>query len=70
MKKVQKKEKVEKKPLIKTKVKYDNSIEVEMKNPSNTILGKVFIYLLVIGMTVLSLVGLIVLIIRAMSGQG
>lgn len=56
--------KKEKAPLLKTKVKLDNSVEVEMKNPSNTLLGKIFIYLLVIGMTVLSLVSLVLLIIE------
>lgn len=65
MKKQQKNElKKEKSPFIKTKVKVDNSIEVEMKNPSNTVLGKIFIIVLIVGMTVLSLVGLIMLLIQ------
>jgi len=54
-----------KEPMIKTKVKPDNSIEVELKNPAQSLLGKIFIYLLVFGMTGASLVGLIYLIIKA-----
>lgn len=56
--------KKERQPLAKTKVKLDNSIEVELKNPSKTLIGRVFVWLLVIGMTVLSLASLIILIIQ------
>lgn len=56
--------KTEKQPLAKTRVRLDNSIEVELKNPSKTVIGKVFVWLLVIGMTVLSLASLIILIIQ------
>jgi hypothetical protein len=55
----------EKKPLIKTKVKPDKAIEVEIqKSPSKTVAGKVTIILIVVGMTVLMLVSLILLIIE------
>lgn len=56
-----------KEPLIKTKVKPDNSIEVELKNPANSILGKVFIYILVFGMVGGSLVALLYLILEAIN---
>ena len=56
--------KQEKQPFVKTRVKPDNSVEVELKNPSKTFLGKLFVILIVIGMTVVSLLGLILLIIQ------
>ena len=59
------KKKTEKKPLIKTKVKRDNTVEVEIqKTPDKTIVGKVIILILVFGMSVLMLVSLIMLIIQ------
>lgn len=57
----------EKTPFVKTKVKPDNSIEVELKNPAKTLLGKIFIYIIVFGMTVLSVVALVLLLIEAAS---
>jgi len=59
-----KKVKKEKQPIVKTRTRLDNSIEVELKNPSNTLIGKIFVWLIVIGMTVLSLASLIILIIQ------
>jgi len=59
--------KKERTPLLKTKVKLDNSVEVELKDPSKSLLGKIFVYLIVIGMTVLSLVSLILLIVEVSS---
>lgn len=58
------KKQTNKNQFIKTKVKADNSIEVELKNPSKTVLGKIFIIILVAGMTILGLVGLILLMIQ------
>lgn len=51
--------KKKKDPLIKTKVRRDQSIEVEMKSPTNSKLGKVLIVILVAGMTVFTLFGLV-----------
>lgn len=58
------KTKKERIPLAKTKVKPDNSVEVELRDPSKTVLGKIFIIVLVAGMTVLSLVSLVYLLIQ------
>jgi hypothetical protein len=55
--------KKDKEPFIKTKVKPNHSIEVEMKSPIKTTAGKVFIIILVLLMTVLGLAGLIYLMI-------
>lgn len=42
--------KVEKEHLIKTKVKADNSIEVEIKkNPGKTTIGKIVAWLIIVG---------------------
>ncbi len=61
---VKKKTSQEKKPLIKTKVKPNKAVEIEIqKSPSKTVAGKVAIILIVFGMTVLLLVSLILLII-------
>ncbi|MGD9886833.1 MAG: hypothetical protein AB7T03_02575 [Bacilli bacterium] len=55
----------EKTPFIKTKVKPNNSVEIEIqKNPAKTLLGKILIYVLVIGMTLLGAIALIALIIE------
>ncbi|MGD9604580.1 MAG: hypothetical protein AB7V00_00310 [Bacilli bacterium] len=57
--------KIEKTPFIKTKVKPNNSVEVEIqKNPANTLIGKILIYVIVIGMTLLGAVALIALMIE------
>lgn len=58
-----------KQPLIKTKVKADNSIEVEMRNPVNSKFGKVIVWILIAGMTVLGLFGLIYLMIEVGSNM-
>lgn len=57
--------KAEKKPLIKTKVKRDNAIEIEIqKTPAKTVVGKIIILILVFGMSLLMLVSLIMLMIQ------
>ena len=62
---MKKKHKQEKKAFIKTKVKPNNSIEVEIqKNPAQTLVGKIFLFVIVGGMTLLGLVALIMLIIE------
>lgn len=58
-----------KQPFIKTKVKPDNSVEVEMRNPINSKLGKIIIWILIAGMTVLGLFGLIMLMIEVGSNM-
>jgi len=62
---VKNRKKAEKKPLIKTKVKRDNAIEIEIqKTPDKTVVGKIIILILVFGMSLLMLVSLIILIIQ------
>lgn len=56
-----------KEPMIKTKVKPDRSIEVELKTPSKSKLGKFLIIILVAGMTVFTLFGLIYAMIEVMN---
>ena len=56
-----KNKKVQKEPVIKTKVKADNSIEVEVKkNPGKTLTGKIVAWLIIAGTVLVPLVGLIV----------
>lgn len=58
----------EKQQAIKTKVKRDNSVEVEfVKNPKDTLLGKIFLYLVIAGMVILPVVILIIVMIQAFS---
>ncbi|GEM_PF-641923 len=65
VRKVKKENKTKKKPFIKTKVKPNNAIEVEIqKNPANTVLGKILIFVIVFGMALLGLVALIILIVQ------
>jgi hypothetical protein len=65
VRKVKKDNKNEKTPFIKTKVKANNSIEVEIqKNPANTLVGKILIYVIVVGMTLLGAAALIFLMIE------
>lgn len=60
--------KKEKQQAIKTKVKRDNSVEVEfVKNPKDTLLGKIFLYLVIAGMVILPVVILIIVMIQAFS---
>ncbi len=55
-----KNKKVQKDPVIKTKVKADNSIEVEVKkNPGKTLTGKIVAWLIIAGTVLVPLVGLI-----------
>lgn len=66
--KVKKEIKKEKQHAIKTKVKRDNSVEVEfVKNPKDTLLGKIFLYLVIAGMVILPVVILIIVMIQAFS---
>lgn len=59
--------KVEKEHLIKTKVKADNSIEVEIKkNPGKTTTGKIVAWLIIAGTVLVPLAGLIYILIEAM----
>jgi len=55
-----------KEPMIKTRVRRDQSIEVELKSPTKSTLGKVLIIIIVAGMTVFTLFSLIYLMIQAM----
>lgn len=60
-----KKETPTKQKAIKTKVRKDNSVEVEfVKNPKDTLLGKIFLYLVIAGMVILPLVILIIVMIE------
>lgn len=56
----------EKKPFAETRVKPDNSVEVEFKkNPSETTLGKILLLLIVSGMILLPVVLVIILLFKA-----
>lgn len=58
-----KKNKKDDKPFIKTRKRIDNSIEIELqKSPAKTIPGKILIYLVVGGMALVPLAGLIYLL--------
>ncbi|HHX79188.1 MAG TPA: hypothetical protein GX695_05505 [Acholeplasmataceae bacterium] len=60
-----KKTKKDKKPFVKTRVKRDNSIEVEIqKSPAKTLLGKIFLILVIFGTVVVPVVALIYLMIQ------
>jgi hypothetical protein len=62
---VKNEKKIDKNPVIKTKQKPNNSIEVEIsKAPQKTLFGKIVIWVLIGGMTVLGLVALIVVMIQ------
>lgn len=59
--------KVDKKPIITTKVKSDNSVEVQVtKNPGKTVFGKVVAWIIIVGTIVVPIVGLIFLIASTM----
>jgi len=62
--KVKNEKKKDKQQFIKTRVRPNNSIEVEMRSPSKTLLGKIFIIIIVATMSLLGLVGLIFLMIQ------
>ncbi|MGI6710016.1 MAG: hypothetical protein ACOX4W_01020 [Bacilli bacterium] len=63
-----KKTKKEKKPLLETRVKPDNSVEVELKkNPAETIFGKILLLLIIAGMILVPLILVIKLLIDAMN---
>lgn len=58
--------KAERKPVITTRTRMDNSIEVEIKkNPAKTTLGKILIYLIVAGTILVPIISLIMSIIQA-----
>lgn len=55
----------DKKPFVKTRVKRDNTIEVEIqKSPAKTLLGKIFLILVILGTVVAPVVALIYLMIQ------
>lgn len=59
--------KVDKKPIITTKVKSDNSVEVQVtKNPGKTVFGKVVAWIIIVGTIIVPIVGLIFLIASTM----
>lgn len=54
------------KKLVKTKVRHDNSIEVDFqKNPKDTLIGKILLYLIVAGTVLVPIAGLIYALIQA-----
>ena len=63
-----KKKKTEKQPFIKTRTRMDNSIEVELqKSPAKTKIGKLLLYLVVIGTVLLPVALLIYVMITTMN---
>ncbi len=57
--------KSKKAPVIKTRTKMDNSIEVEIqKSPAKTTLGKILIYLIVAGTVLVPIIGLIMAMLK------
>ena len=62
-----KNKKSEKKPMIQTKVKKDNSIEVSVtKNPGKTLGGKIVAWFIIAGTVLVPLACLIYLLVLAM----
>lgn len=54
------------KKLVKTKVRHDSSIEVDFqKNPKDTVIGKILLYLIVAGTILVPIAGLIFALIQA-----
>lgn len=61
-----KNKKVEKERMIKTKVKADNSIEVEIKkDPGKTLTGKIVAWLIIAGTVLVPVAGLVYLLVLA-----
>lgn len=61
-----KNKKVKKEHMIKTKVKADNSIEVEIKkNPGKTLSGKIVAWLIIAGTILVPVAGLVYLLVIA-----
>ena len=59
-----KKNKQKKDPIIVTKTRVDNSIEVEIrKSPQKTVSGKILIIVILAAMVVLPVVGLIIVLV-------
>ena len=55
----------EKKPLIKTKHKLDNSIEIQVtKSPAKTLSGKIFAWLIIAGTVLVPVAGLLYLLFQ------
>ena len=66
--KVDKEKTKQTKKLVRTKVRADKSIEVEFqKHPKDTIIGKILLYLIIIGTVILPVALLIYVIIEAFS---
>ncbi len=64
-KKVNKNEKDNKKPFIKTKAKMDNSVEVELtKSPAKTTGGRILVWVIAIGTILVPVCALIALLIQ------
>lgn len=54
------------KKLVKTKVRYDGTTEVDFqKNPKDTVIGKILLYLIIAGSLLVPLAGLVLAIIQA-----
>ena len=61
---IMKKNKQKKDPIIVTKTRVDNSIEVEIrKSPQKTVSGKILIIVILAAMVVLPVVGLIIVLV-------
>lgn len=61
-----KNKKVEKERMIKTKVKADNSIEVEIKkDPGKTLTGKIVAWIIIAGTVLVPVAGLVYLLVIA-----
>lgn len=61
-----KNKKVKKEHMIKTKVKADNSIEVEIKkNPGKTLSGKIVAWFIIAGTVLVPVAGLVYLLVLA-----
>ncbi len=66
--KVDKEKTKQTKKLVRTKVRADKSIEIEFqKHPKDTIIGKILLYLIIIGTVILPVALLIYAIIEAFS---
>lgn len=56
------------KKLVKTRVRPDKSIEVELqKHPKDTVIGKILLFLIIAGIVVIPIVGLIIAIIQSVN---
>lgn len=63
-----KKKTTQTKKLVKTRVRPDKSIEVELqKHPKDTVIGKILLFLIIAGIVVIPIVGLIIAIIQSVN---